>query len=336
MGTVYEAEQVSNGARVAVKVLKAEHAQRPDAVTRLRHEAEVVGRLRQENICAVFDMGQLEDGSPYVVMERLHGETMAKRLERSGPLKYVDLVDVLMQVLEGLRAAHAASVVHRDMKPENIFLARGGPRMLAKILDFGISKGMGPDEKAHNLTRTGMVMGTPYYMSPEQAMGERVLDGRVDIWGVGVSLYEGLTGKRPFVAKNYNALLVQILSGVPEPIDRFRPDIPPGLARVTLRALEKRRDARYQSADEFRAALAPYRRLPKRTDVRSLSGLPRVTMFGAPEDSTTSSEEEEPTLEMEFVRRAEWEGESTDQEKTEVDPPSFADSEHIATERRKR
>jgi serine/threonine-protein kinase len=329
MGTVYEGEELRSGARVALKVLKPEHAEKPEAVTRLRHEAQIAGGLRHENICAVYDVGQLEDGSPYVVMERLHGETLATRIARTGPASPGELVEWMLQVLEGLRAAHARKVLHRDMKPDNIFLTEVQGRLVAKVVDFGISKGMG-DDKPHHLTRTGMVMGTPYYMSPEQAMGERDLDGRVDVWGTGVALYEALTGVRPFVAKNYNALLVQILTATPRSVDEIRAGLPHGLSDVIRHALEKRREKRFNSVMEFRAALVPFRVAMKPAPSRPV-GLPKVPMFGSGEDSSTSADDE-PTLEMDRLVPPDH-----DQELTEVDgPPSFADSDHALTERRRR
>ncbi|NUO52622.1 MAG: serine/threonine protein kinase [Polyangiaceae bacterium] len=348
MGTVYEAEEVSSGGRVAVKVLKPEHAEKPEAVARLRHEAQIAGGLRHENICAVFDVGILDDASPYVVMERLHGETLASRLSRTGPVPPNELVEIMLQVLEGLRAAHARKVLHRDMKPDNIFLVEAAGRVVAKVVDFGISKGMG-DEKAHHLTRTGMVMGTPYYMSPEQAMGERDLDGRVDVWGSGVAIYEALTGIRPFVAKNYNALLVQILTAIPKPLEELRPDVPRGLAEVVRHALEKRREKRFGSVVELRSALVPFRTIvvARPAPSRAGIGLPKVPMFTGGEDYSSTTSDDEPTLEMardalpqhlqpEPIQPEPAQPE-TDPELTEVDdPPSFADSDHALTERRRR
>lgn len=340
MGTVYEAEDLVTHRRVAIKVLKPEHAEKPEAVTRLQHEARVAGGLRHENICAVYAVGQLEDGSPYVVMERLHGETLAARLARTGPVAAPELVEVALQVLEGLRAAHARRVLHRDMKPDNIFLCEAGGRIVAKVVDFGISKGMG-DEKAHHLTRTGMVMGTPYYMAPEQAMGERDLDGRVDVWGVGVALYEGLSGIRPFVAKNYNALLVQILTATPRPIEEICPSLPRGLGDVIKKALEKRRENRYASVVELRTALLPFRMTTAKPRPAESFSLPRVSLFGTSEDSSTSSDDE-PTLEMirESLPDGPTIGREEDADLTQVDePPSFADSadsDQALTERRRR
>jgi eukaryotic-like serine/threonine-protein kinase len=261
MGTVYEAKHLTIGRMVALKVLKPENAQKPDAIARLRHEARIVSQLGHPNICEVFDIGQLADGTPYLVMERLRGKTLAERIQEGEPINVTELVEVAIQVLAGLETAHRKNVVHRDMKPDNIFLAERASGIVAKILDFGISKATVPDEQPHNLTRTGMVMGTPYYMAPEQAMGERALDGRVDVWGVGICLFEALTGRRPFVAKNYNALLVQILTVPTPPIRTLRADVPQALATVIERALEKRREQRYQTARELADALTPFRKV---------------------------------------------------------------------------
>ena len=261
MGTVYEAKHLTIGRMVALKVLKPENAQKPDAIARLRHEARIVSQLGHPNICEVFDIGQLTDGTPYLVMERLRGKTLAERIQEGEPINVVDLVEVVTQVLAGLETAHKKNIIHRDMKPDNIFLAERASGIVAKILDFGISKATVPEEQPHHLTRTGMVMGTPYYMAPEQAMGERALDGRVDVWGVGICLFEALTGRRPFVAKNYNALLVQILT-VPTPSVRaIRADVPQALATVIERALEKRREQRYQTARDLADALTPFRKV---------------------------------------------------------------------------
>lgn len=286
MGTVYEAKHLAIGRMVALKVLKPENAQKPDAIARLRHEARIVSQLGHPNICEVFDIGQLGDGTPYLVMERLRGKTLAERIQEGEPINVTELVEVMIQVLAGLETAHKKNVIHRDMKPDNIFLAERASGIVAKILDFGISKATVPDEQAHHLTRTGMVMGTPYYMAPEQAMGERALDGRVDVWGVGICMFEALTGQRPFVAKNYNALLVQILT-VPTPsIAAIRADVPPALATVIERTLEKRRDQRYQSARELADALTPFRkvRAPRRSTPapakRAAAGVPRPSGSG--------------------------------------------------------
>jgi serine/threonine-protein kinase len=217
----------------------------------------VVGTIGHPNICQVYDMGRLDDGSPYLVMERLHGETLAERIQRQGPVPYPALLDVMLQVLNALGAAHQKGIIHRDLKPDNIFLAQpsaGGPE-LAKLLDFGISKAQTSDETSMRLTRTGMVMGTPYYMAPEQARGERSLDQRVDLWAVGVLIYEGLSGRRPFLARNYNALLVQILTTRHRSVNELVPGLPAALSLLVDKALSKMREDRFQNAGEFQDAL---------------------------------------------------------------------------------
>jgi serine/threonine-protein kinase len=257
MGAVYEAEHLAIGRMVAVKVLHPKHAQKREAITRLQHEARVVGTIGHPNICQVYDMGRLDDGSPYLVMERLHGETLAERIQRQGPVPYPALFDVMLQVLNALGAAHQKGIIHRDLKPDNIFLAQpsaGGPE-LAKLLDFGISKAQTSDETSMRLTRTGMVMGTPYYMAPEQARGERSLDQRVDLWAVGVLIYEGLSGRRPFLARNYNALLVQILTTRHRSVNELVPGLPAALSLLVDKALSKMREDRFQNAAEFQDAL---------------------------------------------------------------------------------
>lgn len=260
MGAVYEAEHLEIGRLVAVKVMHPSETQRPEAVARLEHEARIAGRIGHPNICEVYDMGRLPDGSPYLVMERLHGETLAQRIARCGAVPPYELVDIMLQVLSALVTAHELGIVHRDLKPENIFLSeRAGVPPVAKILDFGISRASDIDGTPLNLTRTGMVMGTPYYMAPEQARGDLELDHRLDLWAIGVILYEALTGQRPFVAHNYNALLVQILTIPQRPVTELDPTIPSGLSRLVDRALAKDREERFQSAREFQEALQRFR-----------------------------------------------------------------------------
>ncbi|MFO0551375.1 MAG: serine/threonine-protein kinase [Polyangiaceae bacterium] len=343
MGTVYEAEHLTIGRRVAIKVLKPEHAQKKEAVARLRHEARVVSQIGHPNICEVFDIGQFADGSPYLVMERLRGETLSQRVERLGPMATTELVDVSIQVLAALEAAHRKNIIHRDMKPENVFLAERASGIVAKILDFGISKASVPDEQPHHLTRTGMVMGTPYYMAPEQAMGDRNLDGRVDVWGMGVTFYEALTGQRPFVARNYNALLVQILTATAVPVELLRRDLPAGLGDVVRRALEKKRELRYPTAIEFSQALSPFKGtrpsvLPPRRPA-SRQGLPRLPVF-VTEDSSLGPTDEEPTQQITHRRSAAETDETPifeENDPTVVDPPkSFLEIDYLPDGRPKR
>ncbi|MDI1480573.1 serine/threonine-protein kinase [Polyangium sp. y55x31] len=268
MGAVYEAEHLAIGRIVAVKVLHPKHAQQADSVARLKHEARIAGSIGHPNICEIYDLGRLEDGTPYLVMERLVGETLDQRIKRDGALPERDVADVMHQVLSALTAAHAKAIIHRDLKPENVFLVRkAGVPPIAKLLDFGISKAIDEDTST-DLTMPGIVMGTPYYMAPEQARGDRGLDHRVDLWAAGVILYEALTGRRPFVARNYNALLVQILTSKHRSLSEVRPNVTRGLERVVDKALAKMREDRYQNALEFqdglRRALEPEAPPPSR------------------------------------------------------------------------
>ena len=256
MGEVYEAEHLAIGRLVAVKVLNPKRAQDREAISRLRHEARVAGTLGHPNICAIYDMGRLDDGSPYLVMERLHGETLAQRLTREVRLPLEDLIDVVVQVLGALSAAHQRGIIHRDLKPDNIFLSRReGMRAIPKLLDFGISKSEDIEETMADLTGQTMAAGTPFYMAPEQARGDRGLDHRIDLWATGIILYECLSGQRPFDARNYNALLVQILSATPRALHEIQPDVPAELERIVERALRKSPDDRFQSALELQTAL---------------------------------------------------------------------------------
>jgi serine/threonine-protein kinase len=258
MGTVFEAEHLALGRSVAVKVLHATQVTRRDAIRRFQQEARAAGAIGHPNICGVIDLGSLDDGIPYIVMERLIGETLADRVASDGGLPFEDVIDILVQVLSGLIAAHEQGIVHRDIKPENVFLVqRVGCPPLVKLLDFGVSKftsGAGKHEDLA-LTRTGMVMGTPYYMAPEQARGDRDLDARVDLYACGVMLYEALTGRRPFTASNYNALLVQILSAKPRHPRDLRPALPATYCAVIEKAMARSREDRYSTAVEFQRDL---------------------------------------------------------------------------------
>ena len=264
MGTVFEAEHLTIGRAVAVKVLHPSQARKKDAVRRFHQEARAAGGIGHPNICEVYDLGTLDDGSPYLVMEKLVGETLADRIGAEGGLPFEDVIDTLVQVLSGLVAAHEKGIVHRDIKPENVFLTRRvGCPPVCKLLDFGVSKMIAPliggKDEDLDLTRTGMVMGTPYYMSPEQARGDRNLDARVDLYACGVILYEALTGRRPFVAANYNALLLQILGGSPKPARTFRPALPVGFDAVLDKALARNRDDRYRTANDLQRDLQALR-----------------------------------------------------------------------------
>jgi serine/threonine-protein kinase len=245
MGAVYRAENVRIGKAVAIKVLLRGHRKGSDAEKRFIREARIAGGLGHPGIVEIYDLGTLDDGVPFQVMELLEGETLSARIKHEGALPIDEALDVAEQVLSALEVAHGRGVIHRDLKPENVFLARKGEQVVAKLLDFGISKSA--KDETLSLTRTGMVVGTPYYLAPEQARGEAV-DHRVDLWGMGVLLYESLTGQLPYRADNYNKLLVTILTTRPTPPRDVRPAIPDEIEQIIQHAMTHDRDQRYESA----------------------------------------------------------------------------------------
>ncbi|MEM1418228.1 MAG: serine/threonine-protein kinase [Myxococcota bacterium] len=251
MGAVYRGHDVAEGRPVAIKVLLEAHDAGSAAWRRFEREARALGRLGHPNIVQVFGTGALEDGRPFLVMELLEGETLFARIQRQHALPVAEACEIMARVLSALAAAHAQEVVHRDLKPDNVFLSRTGQ---VKLLDFGVAKHLGADDSA-TLTRAGAVVGTPYYLSPEQARGEASSDPRVDLWAAGVVLYETLTGELPFRAHNFAALLATILRGHPLPPTRLRPEIGRDLERVVLRALAERAEDRWDSAAALRTAL---------------------------------------------------------------------------------
>jgi eukaryotic-like serine/threonine-protein kinase len=235
MGQVYRAVHPAIGSRVAIKVLTPDAAARRDLVERFFGEARVVNHIRHPNIVGVLDLGQLDDGRPYILMELLEGASLAELLLRRGPLPLATVVDIGRQVLAGLGAAHAAGVVHRDIKPDNVFVQTGGR---VKVLDFGIAK-LEPEMSAGSTgTRTGALLGTPCYMAPEQVACERV-DAQADVYAVGALLFEALTGRPPFVGGTVYELFRQHLREAPPRPRALRPEIPAALEEAVLRALAK-------------------------------------------------------------------------------------------------
>ena len=258
MGAVYEAEHLSVGRRVALKRLHPELANDSHAISRFQREARAAGASGHEHVVDVLDLGFAEDGAPYLVMELLVGESLAARLRRQRQLAPRRAASIAGQVLSALEAVHALDVIHRDLKPDNIFLSkRNGRTDYVKVLDFGVSK-MSAEGKDPKLTRTGVMVGTPHYMSPEQARGVRNLDHRVDLYAVGVILYECLAGQLPFQADNYHALLQSILARDPVPLQQLVPDLDAGLVEVVHRALAKRADDRFEHARSMWEALVQF------------------------------------------------------------------------------
>ncbi len=258
MGAVYEATHKLLGKRVAVKVLLDKYAQKDQIVARLEQEARLASSIGHANIIDITDFGQTSDGRTFVVMEFLEGESLGQLIARSGRLDTRRSVNIARQVASALGAAHQKGIVHRDIKPENIFLIRRGDEEYVKVVDFGISKSMRPedtDENSPRLTQTGMVLGTPLYMSPEQARGDETLDHRIDVYALGVILYEMVTAEVPFRGTNYLNILSQVLSDEATPPGQLNPEVSPDLEAVILKAMEKDRDERYQSMEEMAADL---------------------------------------------------------------------------------
>jgi len=232
MGTVFEGEHIALRRPVAIKVLNPSQMRERGAVERFQFEARTAGAIGHPNICEILDFGLLDDGTPYLVMEKLVGKTLADRMDETDAVPFGEIAGIMIQVALGLSAAHEKGIVHRDIKPENIFLAQrpendtaiANPPAHVKILDFGISKMMSQfQDDGPELTRTGVVMGTPFFLSPEQARGERLLDGRVDVYACGVMMYQAITGKLPFDAPHANALLLAIIAQTPVPVRKLRP-----------------------------------------------------------------------------------------------------------------
>ncbi len=253
-GVVFEGENVRTLKRVAIKLLRARPDLTADIRNRFEREAQAAGRIGSEHIVEVFDLGTVADGTHYMVMELLSGEDLASRLRAQGPLDPTVAARIVMQVLEGLGAAHEAGIMHRDLKPENLFLCptRSGEDFV-KILDFGISKFTTPGMTS--ATMTGAVLGSPFYMAPEQARGAKNVDPRTDLYSVGTLLFECVTGRVPFSGDNFNDLMFKIaLSPRPNPLD-LRPDLDPALVPIILKSIQADPNERFATAELFRDAL---------------------------------------------------------------------------------
>lgn len=257
MGRVFRATQLALGREVALKVLPAGPDASPSALKRLEREAAAVARLRHPNIVTVYDAGTEPGIGAFFAMELVRGRSLLEELRARGRLPVAEAVDVVRQIAEAVEAAHQSGVVHRDLKPANVMLDGDGGKTSVRVLDFGIAKlvGEASDGGDMGLTATGATVGTPVYMAPEQARAETV-DARVDIWGLGVTLYELVTGVRPFARGSAPATFAAILAEEPEPLDRAAPGVPPALARFVGRTLAKRPADRPAAAREVADALA--------------------------------------------------------------------------------
>lgn len=256
MGEVYAADPVDGGPRVAIKMLRPEFASDPQVLSRFLEEGRTCLGLVHPNIVRVLECASAEDGTPYLVMEMLEGVPLGAYTQNGGRVPVPQAVPILNGILAGLAAAHARGIVHRDLKPDNVFLTRGdGGVFVVKLLDFGVAKVMDAAGGMGSRTRTGMILGTPAYMSPEQVSSARGVDQRADLWSAGVLFYEMLTGRAPFPAPTEYARLAAVLTTEPEPIERGDPSLAP-FAAFVARALRKNRDERFASALEMARALA--------------------------------------------------------------------------------
>jgi serine/threonine protein kinase len=253
MGQVYEARHVELDKQVAIKFLFMELAEEEELLERFRREARITASLRHANIVEVMDFGVTDEDQPYLVMEYLTGESLSEILDREGKLSIPAATKIMTQILSGLSEAHGLGIVHRDLKPDNVFLDEvKGQGTVVKLLDFGISKITAKDSKENlELTKTGVVMGTPNYMSPEQVMGTIKLDGRADLYACGVMFFEMLTGRRPFEGETHNEVVVRIMSDPLPDMTSLRPEIGEELRALVLRALSRERDYRFATADEL-------------------------------------------------------------------------------------
>jgi serine/threonine protein kinase len=250
MGEVWEGEHTLTGRKVAVKILAENYLSNRKVVARFGREARAASSVHHTGIVEILDQDKTDDGVPFLVMEFLEGESVGERIRKLGKLTQDEALAIMLPLLDALDCAHQAGVVHRDLKPDNVFILpgqRGEERI--KILDFGISQKA--DEIEHGLTQEGSVLGTPHYMSPEQARGEAGIDARVDVYAAGVMFYECVVGDVPFDAGNYNALL-QIILGTPPPSPRQRgADVSNAVEQVLLATMDKKRDRRPPSARTF-------------------------------------------------------------------------------------
>jgi serine/threonine-protein kinase len=257
MGVVVAARHLRLEERVAIKFLHPDALTNAEAVARFEREARAAAKIKSEYVARVSDVGTLDNGCPYMIMEYLEGEDLAEWVQQRGPLAIDQAVEFILQTCEAMAEAHGLGIVHRDLKPANLFCIRRADGLLSiKVLDFGISKiASGP---GLDMTRADAVMGSPLYMSPEQMLSARSVDARSDIWSMGVILYELISGRAPFRGENLPEVCMSIASQPTPPLRATRPDTPSNLDAVLAKCLQKDRKKRYSNVAELAAALAPF------------------------------------------------------------------------------
>ena len=276
MGVVVAAHHIQLDQKVALKFLRSEALGDAEAVARFVREARAAVKIQSEHVARISDVGQLENGAPYMVMEFLQGGDLAAWLQQNGPLPYEQAVDFVLQACVAVADAHALGIVHRDLKPANLFcVRRSDGQLVIKVLDFGISKmtNVASSARGVDMTRTSALMGTPLYMSPEQMRSSRDVDSTTDIWSLGVILFELITGKPPFHGESVTELVMKVATDPPPLLRPFRADAPSGLDAVVGKCLEKDRTKRYRNVGDLALALLPFG--PKRAKawVERISGI---------------------------------------------------------------
>jgi serine/threonine-protein kinase len=291
MGVVYLAQHPVIGRKVAIKLLHAVLARDTDIVSRFFNEARAIHMIAHENIVEILDFGQTTDGQPYFIMEYLEGESLSDAVSR-GPMAAQQVEAIGVQMCRALAAAHAKGIVHRDLKPHNVQLCtKSDGALQVKILDFGVAKILASPDGAQSVkTRTGSLMGTPLYMSPEQCKGSGALDHRTDIYSLGVMLFEMLAGRPPFTAEGVGELFAKHMLEEAPPLLHFAPSAPPHMAAAVMKSLAKEPAERFQSMDDFRKALTGEVRLPA-PPVRLGAGATQIapTQTMSPKAATTLS-----------------------------------------------
>jgi eukaryotic-like serine/threonine-protein kinase len=291
MGSVYEARHEGLGTGVALKVLHEDLAERPGLTERFLREARVAATIQSPHVARVTDVDRGPDGVPFLVMELLSGESLQHLLDRELKLRSEVAVDFALQIAAGLEAAHALGVVHRDMKPDNVFVTPGSTGPVLKLIDFGIAKLLsGPEGRG--LTRTGVVLGTAEYMPPEQLYAASDVDGRTDVYALGVMLFEMLSGRRPADGDDAQEIVGKVLSGDVLSLATLEPGLSPELVALVRRATAGDRDARIRSASEFRTLLAPHAHAPSAAGAIAARATPLEPAGGAAPKTLAPEERE--------------------------------------------
>ena len=295
MGVVVAAQHIHLDEWVAIKMLLPDMLGNGEAVTRFAREARAAVKIKSEHVARVTDVGTLENGAPYMVMEYLQGDDLSGWLKRWGPLPIEQAVEFVLQACEAIAEAHALGIVHRDLKPSNLFVIRRPDGALSvKVLDFGISKMKGGSSSVSDvsITKTSAMMGSPLYMSPEQMHSSKDVDSRSDIWALGIILYELISGDSPFLADTMQEVVARIVSSPPPPLTTRRPDAPSGLEAVILRCIDKDRTKRFATVGELATALMPFAPPRSRLSVERISGILRSAgLAGAVPAEPTSPEQ---------------------------------------------